>query len=62
MNRSGALLRFLALSTMISPEVVIYPDSQKVGVRWRPPETGGRTPVVGNYRLSSGVDYWEGEE
>ena len=61
-NRSGALLRFLALSTMISPEVVIHPDSQKVGVRWRPPETGGRTPVVGNYRLSSGVDYWEGEE
>ena len=61
-NRSGAPLRFLALSTMISPEVVIYPDSQKLGVRWRPPETSGRRPVIANYRLSSGVDYWEGEE
>jgi uncharacterized cupin superfamily protein len=62
-NRSRAPLRFLAISTMINPEVVIYPDSQKVGVRSRPPDSApGRRPVIATYRLSSEVDYWEGEE
>ncbi len=31
-NRSPAPLRFLALSTMIEPEVAVYPDSGKIGV------------------------------
>ena len=31
-NTSGAPLRVLILSTMIEPDVVIYPDSEKVGV------------------------------
>ncbi len=60
-NRSGAPLRFLALSTMSYPEVARYPESQKVGVIAGPPRPD-RRHILGVYRLSSAVDYWEGEE
>jgi uncharacterized cupin superfamily protein len=32
LNTSDELLRYLCFSTMISPEVTLYPDSNKVGV------------------------------
>jgi uncharacterized cupin superfamily protein len=46
--------RFLIFSTLLSPEIVSYPDSGKIGARsqW--------TRI--NVREESGVDYWEGEE
>jgi hypothetical protein len=41
---------------MIEPEVVVYPDSKKVGVR--APTHG----LVSNHMLDAAVDYYEGEE
>ncbi len=55
-NRSAAPLRFLALSTMIEPEVAVYPDSKKIGVLAR----GHGLASV--HKQDAAVDYYEGEE
>ena len=62
-NDSKAPLRFLAVSTMILPEVVEYPDSGKIvasagtmGNRPSTPET-----IRHITRAKDAVDYWEGE-
>jgi uncharacterized cupin superfamily protein len=49
--------RVLALSTQ-KPDVVIYPDSGKLGAFERLPEGGGLYKL---FRLADEVDYWEGE-
>jgi uncharacterized cupin superfamily protein len=59
-NRSAAPLRFLAMSTLIYPEVATYPESRKLGVYGGPAKNDRRD--LGVYKLSSAVDYWEGEE
>jgi len=56
-------LRYLAISTMIEPEVMLYPDSKKIGVMagaapGGPPEA--RT--LNAYLRDERVDYWDGEE
>ena len=62
-NDSKAPLKYLAVSTMLSPEVVEYPDSQKVGVLAG--TGGGRPPGPDSLRhftrLKDAVDYWDGE-
>ena len=62
-NDSKAPLRFLAVSTMILPEVVEYPDSGKIvasagtmGNRPSTPET-----IRHITRAKDAVDYWDGE-
>ena len=57
-NRTGATVRFLAASTHGDPDIVFYPDSDKVGASERPPRGGG---VRLFFRRSDAVDYWEGE-
>jgi uncharacterized cupin superfamily protein len=52
-NDSGAPARVVMLSERRSPNVVVYPDSGKVGVR--------AEGVRGNFRLGDGVGYWDGE-
>ena len=47
--------RIMIASTLVTPEVVDYPDSGKVGV-------AGGTAQRGMFRRSEAVDYWEGEE
>jgi uncharacterized cupin superfamily protein len=63
-NDSTAPLRYLAVSTMESPEVVEYPDSGKLGVMAG--GHGGRPAVPDAIRhftrVSDGVDYWDGEK
>ncbi len=56
-NRSSAPLRYLALSTMIEPEVAVYPDSKKIGVLAR--KTLAMSSV---HKQDATVDYYEGEE
>ena len=53
LNRSAATCRVLMLSNRDPVNVVVYPDSGKVGVRtpWMHP----------NFPESAAVDYWEGE-
>ena len=62
-NDSKAPLRYLAVSTMIVPEVVEYPDSGKImataGVVASRPATPDSVRHVS--RVKDAVDYWEGE-
>ena len=63
-NDSKAPLRYLAVSTMQSPEVVEYPDSGKIGVM-AGSTGGGRAPGPDTIRhiarVKDAVDYFEGE-
>ena len=61
-NDSGGPLRYLVLSTMVEPDVTVYPDSGKFGVyAGAPPGSSDERTVSGYYRLEDDVDYWEGE-
>ncbi|MEX2210146.1 MAG: cupin domain-containing protein [Gaiellaceae bacterium] len=53
-NQADEPARFIMFSTLISPEMVSYPDSGKLAAR----SDFGR----GVFREDSIVDYWEGEE
>jgi uncharacterized cupin superfamily protein len=52
-------LRFLAISTSGAPDVVVYPDSNKIGAFERRPDGGGIWEL---HDRSAAVDYWTGEE
>ena len=56
-NTSKAKLRYLAFSSMDSPEVCYYPDSGKVGAYYAGDE--GFTGFLANE--DDGRDYWDGE-
>lgn len=61
-NTGSEELRYLAVSTMITPETVEYPDSNKIATysRQTAPDGSPRMAVhIGNAGAS--VDYWEGE-
>ncbi len=56
-------LAFLVFSTMIDPDVTVYPDSEKFGVYAGAPPGGREERIVeGYYPVDSDVSYWEGEE
>jgi uncharacterized cupin superfamily protein len=57
-NRTDATVRFIAISTHGEPDVVLYPDSGKVGVGERRPRGGG---LRKSFRLDDAVDYYDGE-
>jgi uncharacterized cupin superfamily protein len=56
-NRSDAVVRFLAFSNQ-QPDVVIYPDSGKVGAFERRPDGSGLNIM---FRREDEVGYFEGE-
>ena len=56
-NDGDEPVRILAVSTQ-KPDVVVYPDSGKLGAFERIPEGGGLYKL---FRLEDEVDYWEGE-
>jgi len=62
-NNSTAELKFLAVSTRLSPEIAEYPDSGKVGVYAEFTHNAGGAPQGMRFLTKSGtsVDYWEGE-
>ena len=61
-NTSDKTLSYIALSTMDSTDVMLYPDSDKYGV-WHGKTRNPRDP--GNFlvfaRKATAVDYWDGE-
>jgi uncharacterized cupin superfamily protein len=57
-NQSEMPVRFLAVSTNGEPDIVLYPDSNKIGASERLPRGGGLRTF---FRLGDAVDYWEGE-
>jgi uncharacterized cupin superfamily protein len=57
-NRSPERVRFLAVSTNGEPDLVIYPDSAKLGAAERLSAGGGFRKY---FRLESAVDYYDRE-
>jgi uncharacterized cupin superfamily protein len=60
-NRSGEDVRFLVVSTMVAPEVNLYPDSGKLMAATRAPGASGEG-FQESYRREQATDYWEREE
>ncbi len=61
-NRTAEPVRYLMFSEMNAPDVMVYPDSEKVGVISRPPGSrGDEDELAAWFRLRDQVDYWEGE-
>ncbi len=58
LNRSKEAATFLAISSNGRPDVVVYPDSDKIGVGERLPRGGGLRAF---FRRGDSVDYFEGE-
>jgi uncharacterized cupin superfamily protein len=57
-NPTGETVRFLAVSSHGPPDVVIYPDANKVGVAERGPRSAGFRAY---FDLDDQIDYWRGE-
>jgi uncharacterized cupin superfamily protein len=60
-NRSDRPARLIVVSTMVAPEVNLYPDSGKLMAATRAPGAAGQG-LVEAYRRDDATDYWEGEE
>ena len=57
-NEGAEDVRLLAISTHGAPDVVIYPDTNKLSAAERLPGSDGRKHY---FRIEDEVDYWEGE-
>lgn len=57
-NGSDETVTFLAISSHGRPDIVVYPDSDKIGVGERLPKGGGLRAF---FRRGDAVDYWEEE-
>jgi uncharacterized cupin superfamily protein len=57
-NRTDTPVRFLTISSSGEPDIVVYPDSAKLGAYERLPEGGGLRSM---FRMTESVDYYEGE-
>ncbi|MEO8306980.1 MAG: cupin domain-containing protein [Pseudomonadota bacterium] len=61
-NTGSEELRYLAVSTLVTPEIVEYPDSGKFGAILRRKQPDGSQRVLRHIdREGTGLDYWEGE-
>ena len=60
-NRTEEPVRILIVSTMIAPEVNLYPESEKVMAATRAPGAAGEG-LQEAYRRSDARDYWDGED
>jgi uncharacterized cupin superfamily protein len=58
LNRTEEAATFLAISSHGRPDVVVYPDSEKIGVGERLPKGGGMRSF---FHKVDGIDYWSGE-
>jgi len=59
LNEGEEPATFLAISSHGRPDVVVYPDSDKIGVGERLPEGGGLRTF---FRRGDGVTYWTDED
>jgi uncharacterized cupin superfamily protein len=62
-NDSDEILRYLSVSTMIEPEAIVYPDSNKIGVlAGEPPGGDSEERTIDSYLdANASYDYWDGE-
>jgi uncharacterized cupin superfamily protein len=64
-NNSDAELKYLAVSTTMSPEIAEYPDSDKTGAFIELGESESGMPEMWRIMVrndSTRVDYWDGED
>ncbi|KRT66411.1 MAG: cupin domain-containing protein [Candidatus Dadabacteria bacterium CSP1-2] len=63
-NSSDNILRYLCFSTMLEPDVIVYPDSNKIGIFVGSAPGGPKEKrTVHKYlRGDAEVDYWDVEE
>ena len=61
-NTSNADLKYIALSTKLTPEIVEYPDSKKFGVAAFVPGADGKPQLKRLIARDQGIDYWDGED
>ena len=59
LNRAQRTARFLSISTSGEPDVVVYPDSGKLGAFERRSDGSGLSML---FRLADEVGYWDGEQ
>lgn len=61
LNRTEEPVKLLMASTMVGPEICVYPDAGKIGVfeRMTSPERGGFAAWL---RIADAVGYYEGEK
>lgn len=59
LNPSDAPVRFLAVSSSGRPDIVVYPDSDKISATERLPDGSGLRSF---FRRGDAVDYWDGEQ
>jgi uncharacterized cupin superfamily protein len=59
LNRTEQPVRFLTVSTEGDTDLVVYPDSDKLGAYGRKPDGGGG--LLALFRRGDAVDYFEGE-
>jgi len=57
-NPSEETVRFLAVSSHGRPDIVVYPDSNKISAAERDPRGEG---LRVNFNRNDEVDYWQGE-
>jgi uncharacterized cupin superfamily protein len=57
-NWGGVTARFLAVSTSDTPDLVVYPDSSKLGAFERLPDRAGLFEI---FRMADAVEYHDGE-
>lgn len=57
-NDGDEPVTFLAVSSNGRPDIVVYPDSDKIGVGERLPQGGGLRAF---FPASAATDYWDGE-
>lgn len=62
-NTGSGVLRYLAVSTTLDPDVFQYPDSGKFGVAAgrKPGMPLSDTPFAGFFAEDQGLQYWDGE-
>lgn len=58
LNHSEEVATFLAISSSGRPDVIVYPDSDKIGFGERRPQGGGLRAF---FHRRDGVDYFDGE-
>ncbi|MGH7963206.1 MAG: cupin domain-containing protein [Candidatus Binatia bacterium] len=61
-NTSDAPLRYLCFSTMIEPDISVYPDSNKFGLFAGAAPGAVQRTLTAYLPADAKVDYWEGEE
>lgn len=60
-NTGTEVVRYLVISTMVTPDVCVYPDADKVGIVGALRDEDGQVRRVVTFPRPAEVGYWDGE-